>query len=69
MFQQIDNLERSESMENNQENKSEIVKKVVVRASLEELQQKVDGLKAHLLKIQALPPCKWVNIGNGSLRT
>jgi hypothetical protein len=54
-------------MENNQEKKSEIAKKTV--ASLEELQQRVDGLKAHLLKIQTLPPCKWVNIGNGSLRT
>jgi hypothetical protein len=50
-------------MENNQKKKSEIAKKVVVRASLEELQQRVDRLKAHLLKIQTLPPCEWMNIG------
>ncbi|MGD0589481.1 MAG: hypothetical protein ABSA44_01620 [Bacteroidota bacterium] len=48
-------------MENNQEKKSEIAKKTV--ASLEELQQRVDRLKAHLLKIQTLPPCEWMNIG------
>jgi hypothetical protein len=54
-------------MENNQEKKFEIAKKVVVRANLEELQQRVDRLRTHLLKIQTLPPCKWVNIGNDSL--
>jgi hypothetical protein len=48
-------------VENNLEKKSEIAKKVV--ANLEELQQRVDGLKAHLLKIQALPPCERMNIG------
>jgi hypothetical protein len=54
-------------MENSYEEKVEIAKKVV--ANLEELQHKVNGLKEHLSKIQALPPCKWMNISNGSLRT
>ncbi|MGD0589482.1 MAG: hypothetical protein ABSA44_01625 [Bacteroidota bacterium] len=53
-------------MENSYEEKVEIAKKTV--ASLEELQHRVNGLKEHLLKIQALPLCKWMNIGNGSLR-
>jgi hypothetical protein len=50
-------------MENNQAKESEIAKKVVVRVSLKELQQRVDRLKVDLLKIKALPPCEWMNIG------